>query len=232
MTTVRTLSLALIIPVLAAGLLRAESNDRPYRPAEGLCTQLTIDVTNDAFTYEGGVIHSSGSWTVKGAPAKGVLLEYRLDSDRYQAETQTGVSGKWTYTETFKDCGYHVLETVAFPAVIEKGRTSYCLTLGKTVKAFFHSACQTMTSKLDCTGWTCKDGSCTGTCTGDAEGGEWGYVALFGINDANYMNLPSSQKGPWSSTITCAPGQRVSFKVRDKLGAGGFSPVSEKPCGK
>jgi hypothetical protein len=230
--------LSLLVPVLFAALaglagpLRAESNDRPNLPASGLCTQVGIDVVNDGLKLENGTVSASGSWTAPGGPAKGVLLEYRLDSDRYQAETQTGTSGKWKYAEKYKECGSHVLEIVAFPSVVEDGRTIYCLPLGKTVKAFFQLPCQSMTSTLDCAGWTCKDGSCTGTCTGNATGGQWGYVALFGIDDANYVNLPSSQKGPWNQAVTCAPGQRVSFKARDRLGAGGFSPVVEQPCGK
>jgi hypothetical protein len=231
MNTIRSISLALLTLALA-GPLGAESNDRPNRPASGLCTQVGIDVVNDGLKYENGTVFSSGSWTAPGGPSKGVLLEYRLDSDRYQAETQSGTSGKWRYSETYKDCGYHVLETVAFPSVVEDGRTVYCLALGKTAKAFFQIPCQSMTSTLNCADWTCKDGHCTGTCTGNAIGGEWGYVALFGVDDANYVALPSSPKGPWNQAVTCAPGQRISFKARDHLGAGGFSPLSERPCGK
>ena len=183
-----------------------------------------IDVITAAFKYENGIVHASGSWTASGGPARGVLLEYRLDSDRYQAETQPGTAGKWTYSETYKDCGHHVLEVVAFPSVV-KGADDLLPALGKTIRSFFEASCQAMTSKLDCAGWSCKDGLCTGTCTGDATGGQWGYVALFGIDDANYVALPSSQKGPWTRTVTCAPGHRVSFKARDRLGAGGFSPI-------
>jgi len=239
MNPIRKPNLLLLVPLLLTGLaglagaLRAESNDRPNLPASGLCTQVGIDVVNAGLKYENGIVSASGSWTAPGGPAKGVLLEYRLDSDRYQAETQTGTSGKWKYSEKYKDCGYHVLEIVAFPSVVEDGRTTYCLPLGKTVKAFFQLPCQAMTSSLDCAGWSCKDGHCTGTCSGNAAGGDWGYVPLFGIDDANYVNPPSAtQKGPWNQTVTCAPGQRVSFKARDRLGAGGFSPVAEQPCGK
>jgi hypothetical protein len=233
MNGIRILGLVLLIPILAAGALRAESNDRPPKPAAGLCTQVGINVVNDGLHYDDGTgtVKVSGSWETPGGPARGVLLEYRLDSDRYQAETQNGTTGKWRYSEEFKGCGSHTFEIVAFPSVVEDGRTVYCLPLGKTVRAFFTLPCQSMTSRLDCAGWSCKEGRCTGTCTGDATGGEWGYVALFGVNDANYANLPSSQKGPWTYTVTCAPGERVSFKARDRLGAGGFSPVAERPCG-
>jgi len=231
MRGIRILGLILFISVLAAGTLDAESNDRPNRPAAGLCKEVGIKVVNDGLHYEGGSVKVSGSWEAPGGPVRGVLLEYRLDSDRYQAETQSGSAGKWRYSEEFKECGSHVFEIVAFPSVVEDGRTVYCLPLGKTVRAFFDLPCQGMTSRLDCTGWSCKDGRCTGTCTGDATGGEWGYVALFGVNDANYANLPSSPKGPWTYTVTCAPGERVSFKARDRLGAGGFSPITERPCG-
>jgi hypothetical protein len=234
MKSLRILSLSLLVPVLSggfAGPLQAESNDRPNRPASGLCTQVGIDVVTEMFKYEDGIVQASGSWTAPGGPAKGVLLEYRLDSDRFQAETQTGTSGKWKYTEKYKECGPRVFEIVAFPSVVEEGKTVYCLPLGKTVRSFFQCSCQTMTSKLDCAGWTCQDGICTGTCTGDATGGQWGYVALFGVDDANYVALPSSPRGPWTQTLTCALGQRVTFKARDRLGAGGFSPVAERPCG-
>ncbi|HEV7518709.1 MAG TPA: hypothetical protein VGR07_20625 [Thermoanaerobaculia bacterium] len=228
-----TLALVALVAVVGglAGPLLAESNDRPNRPASGLCTQVGIDVVTAAFKYENGIVQASGAWAASGGPAKGVLLEYRLDSDRYRAETQPGSAGKWTYSETFKDCGHHVLEVVAFPSVVEDGRTVYCLPLGKTVKSFFEAPCQGMTARLDCAGWACKDGLCSGTCTGDATGGQWGYVALFGVDDANYAALPSSQRGPWTRTVTCAPGQRISFKARDRLGAGGFSPIAERPCG-
>jgi len=231
MNFIRTLCLIVLASLLLNRELRAESNDRPNKPASGLCTQVGIQVANDGLRYENGTVKASGSWEAPGGPAKGVLLEYRLDSDRYQAETQGGTAGRWRYSEEFKDCGSHVFEIVAFPSVVEDGRTVYCLQLGKTVRAFFQLPCQGMTSQLDCTGWSCKEGRCTGTCTGDATGGQWGYVALFGVNDANYVNLPSSPRGPWTQTVTCSPGERISFKARDRLGAGGFSPVAERPCG-
>jgi hypothetical protein len=225
------LLLALIAGAGLAGPLRAESNDRPNRSASGLCTQVGIDVVTETFKFEDGTVQAGGSWKAPGAPARGVLLEYRLDSDRFQAETQTGTSGKWKYTEKYNECGSHVLEVVAFPSVVEDGRTVYCLPLGKTVKSIFQGSCQSMASKLDCGGWTCQDGRCTGTCSGNATGGQWGYVPLFGVDDANYVALPSSPKGPWTQKVTCAPGQKVTFKARDRLGAGGFSPIAERPCG-
>ncbi|HTQ80129.1 MAG TPA: hypothetical protein VMM92_09035 [Thermoanaerobaculia bacterium] len=224
--------LSILLAGATASLLRAESNDRPPKPMSGLCTQVGIDVTSAGVQYEKGFVKSKGTWKATGGPAKGVLLEYRLDSDRYQAETQTGTSGAWQYNEDFNGCGSHVLEVIAFPGVVENGRTIYCLQIGKTNKAIFDLPCQGMTATLDCSGWTCKDGRCTGTCRGEANGGEWGYVALFGVNDANYVAVRDSQKGPWTQTVTCAPGERVSFKVRDHLGAGGFSPLAERPCGK
>jgi hypothetical protein len=231
MQGIRILSLILFSLAVLAGRLVAESSDRPNRPASGLCTQVGINVVNAGLHYENGTVKVSGTWEAPGGPARGVLLEYRLDSDRYEAETQNGTAGSWRYNEKFKACGSHVFEIVAFPSVVEDGRTVYCLPLGKTVKAFFDLPCQGMTSKLDCTDWVCKDGRCTGTCTGNATGGDWGYAALFGVNDANYINLPATPKGPWTHTVTCAPGERVSFKARDRLGAGGFSPVAEQPCG-
>src|SRR5256885_10027214 len=105
MKAIRILSLFLLVAGVAglARPLHAESNDRPNKPASGLCTQVGIDVVTQAFKYEDGVVQASGSWTASGGPAKGVLLEYRLDSDRYQAETQLGTAGKWTYSESYKD---------------------------------------------------------------------------------------------------------------------------------
>src|SRR3954469_5082016 len=189
MNAIQTLGLILLAPVLAGGALHAESNDRPPKPASGLCTQVGIKTVNEGLHYENGTVKVTGTWEISGGPARGVLLEYRLDSDRYQAETQSGAAGKWRNSEAFKACGSHVFEIVAFPSIVEDGRTVYCLPLGQTVRAFFELPCQGMTSRLDCAGWACKDGRCTGTCIGNATGGEWGYVALFGVNDANYANL-------------------------------------------
>jgi hypothetical protein len=53
-----------------------------------------------------------------------------------------------------------------------------------------------------------------------------------GVNGKNYQIVEGAPQGPWTWTVTCAPGDMVSFLVRDKAGTGVLSAVAELPCGK
>lgn len=87
---------------------------------------------------------------------------------------------------------------------------------------------------VDCQ-WHCSpgnDGQCTGTCTASASGGAPGYMPFWGLNGEDWQQgAEASSEGSWNHPVTCKPGQRISFKVRDRDGRGLWSGVDEIGCG-
>jgi len=55
-------------------------------------------VTELTYNKDGQVV-ASGTWEVSGG-ATGAMLEFRIDNERYQAETRTGTSGTWERPES------------------------------------------------------------------------------------------------------------------------------------
>jgi len=226
-----------VLAVLA-GPAWAENAAVPVPPPTGLCARAGAVVTLPSVSHAGGKLQASGTWQASGG-AKGLLLEVRIDADRDQAESWSGAAGKWDVAMDYKECGSHLLEVYVYPTVVEGGREVHCLAGGSSARANFTVNC-TPRAELQCDGWKCADGRCTGTCIGKGMNGRWGYAPFFGVIGANgaagvsgadWKYLDASP-GPWTQEITCAPGDRVAFKVRDRLGAGAFSPVVEQPCGK
>lgn len=214
--------LAVLAGLLAAGAARAAD---PCAAASA-----AVGIAEASFTD--GVLISHGSWQVAGASS--VMVEYRIDQDRLQSEVRPGTSGTWEVTQGFTICGPHTLRVFAFPAVQEGGRLMHCLERGVSQASRFTVSCAPL-AKIDSCSWECSGAAaerrCTGTCTGSASGGKGLHIPFWGLDGAGFQPVPPPSVGPWSQPVTCAAGQRVSFKVRDRHGSGAWSEVAERACG-
>lgn len=201
------------------------------------CTGARAAVEISGVTVDEMIVKSQGTWRAEGS-AVGVMLEYRLDSDRAQSETRTTATGPWSFTfdysNEFKKCGRHTLRVYAFPVVKDGDRLVHCLGQGQSTPSPFSIACEARV-KIEHCDWECSDQEppgCTGICTGSARsGGAPGLVAFQGLNDKDYKTVEGPPTGPWSWSVICNAGERVSFKVRDQLGIGAWSNVAERLCG-
>jgi len=233
-------SLAAVLLLAAAGAAgtagtaaRADT-PKPDRAAAPLCAAARATLAMTSFTEDHrGNFRASGTWQASGG-ATGVALEYRIDSDRYGAESQRGSAGKWVYVDSFPECDFHTARIHVFPLVVVAGRDVICLDQDQSVAGNFESACLPTAEIVGCD-WRCEAGPpavCAGTCTGRASGDPGGYVPFWGVDDRSYeAGQGDDRAGPWHQRITCSPGQQVSFKVRGRAGTGGFSAVVEVPCG-
>jgi hypothetical protein len=51
------------------------------------------------------------------------------------------------------------------------------------------------------------------------------------VNGDAWQAAAEAGEGPFIQAVTCVPGQRISFKVRDRNGRGLWSNVAELGCG-
>lgn len=212
------ISLSLLLPSLAG--------------AADVCAAARAGLTITDFSVEEGMVKARGTWEV-GEGSPGVLIEYRIDQDRYQLESWSGAAGTWEFIQAFPACDRHTVRVNAFPSVKDGARVVHCVENVGSVTRTFDLSCAPV-ADLGLCEWECSEGPparCAGTCTGTGRSGVRGKVALRGINDDNYELVEGPRQGPWTFTVTCAPGERVSFKLRDNDGTGAFSNVAERPCG-
>lgn len=214
-----------------AGLLLPAERAR----AADACAAASAAVAIAEASFADGVLTAHGSWEVSGASAlSGVMVEYRIDQDRLQSEVRPGTSGTWEVTQGFTICGPHTLRVFAFPAVQEGGRLMHCLERGVSQASRFTVSCAPL-AQIDSCAWECSGAAaerrCSGTCTGSASGGRGLYIPFWGLGGAGFQPVPPPFAGPWNQPVTCAAGQRVSFKVRDRHGSGAWSEVAERACG-
>jgi len=202
------------------------------RAATALCANARATLQLTGFhADEHGRFEATGTWQTSGS---GVYFEFRVDGDRYGAETQQGSVGRWRYADAFAECEPHTARAHVFPMVTVGGRDIACLDQDQSVAHNFETDCRAAVEITSCV-WRCQPGQaavCTGTCTARASGDPIGYAAFWGINDGGYTPGEGDNRGPWTRSVTCCPGQRVSFKVRDHAGAGAWSKVVEAVCGK
>lgn len=194
----------------------------------------TVTLTDLTWTEEDGLVRAKGAWTA-GEGAAGVEVEYRVQSDRQWAEWRSGASGSWEVAFPYSVCRRNTFQVDVSPSFKSGSVLVHCLNQGRAVATRdFVISCQAQAQIGPCQ-WECEEGPparCSGLCTGTARKGVGGLVALVGVNDQDYQVAEGPVKGPWSVPVTCAPGDRVTFKVRDRDGTGGFSNIAEQPCGK
>jgi hypothetical protein len=213
------LSIAMMLPVAAWGA--------------DLCAGATSGATITGVSYADGIVTASGTWRV-GENAAGALVEYRIQSDRQSAETRSGASGSWEVALPYTSCDRNTFRVYVFPAFKKGDVLVHCTENGQSAAQSFMISCQP-TAELGPCEWECSEGPparCSGICAGTAKGGRGGLAGLQGINGEGFQAVEASAEGRWTLTVTCSPGDQVSFKVRDRSGLGAFSNVAQWPCGK
>lgn len=236
----------LVVPVLA--LLLAVSIAFPALLAAGeACTGKAGSVTVDSVRAEGGMVDIAGGW--KASPGtQGLGIEVRIDQDRQALEVHSGESGTWSAKVPFALCGRHVLRVYAFAAVPEEGHTTLCFEGAPSTPHPFDVDCTPQahleSCAIDCPKPKTEPGKgkkaqpapapapieCKATCTGRGSGGTGTLAGLAGVNGANVQFLEGPGGGPWTFTLACKPGDKVTFLVRDRSGVGASSKTIEKEC--
>jgi hypothetical protein len=213
--------------LLAPAAQAAEEDTCPATAANGAVTQLV---------YKNGHVEASGTWEVSGG-ATGAMLEFRIDNERYQAETRTGTSGTWSIVQSFNVCDrpLHALRVLVYPSVSGgEGRLRHCLKRFKRSEFLqFEIPCGAQTA-IDHCAWECEGGDvprCAALCAVTATGGRLPYLLFQGTGDANDPKVGDSSEGSWTVQTTCKRGEKLSFYVRDFYGRGRPSPRAEKVCG-
>jgi hypothetical protein len=200
--------------------------------AAGLCANVKAGVTITNVSYADGIMKASGTWQV-GEDSVGAMVEYRLQSDRQWAESRSGTSGTWEVSLPWKQCDRSTLRVDVFPSLKVGDVLVHCTENGKSTTRNFVVSCAP-TAELGPCQWECAEEPaprCSGTCTGTAKGGAGLLMAMQGINGEGFQIVEGPAKGPWTWTVACAPGDKVSFRVRDQAGTGVFSKLAERPCG-
>jgi hypothetical protein len=201
--------------------------------AADLCAKVKAGVEIKALSFENGTVKASGTWRV-GEDSVGAMLEYRLQSDRQWAESRSGTSGTWEISLPWDKCYRSGFRVDVFPTLKVGNLLVHCTENGGSAVQIFMASCAPSVALGPCQ-WECSEESptqCSGTCTGTAKGGNGNLVALQGVNGKDFQVIEGPPRGPWSWSVTCSPGDKVSFKVRDQSGTGGFSNEAEWPCGK
>jgi hypothetical protein len=194
------------------------------------CAAASTQVSVQTSSVQGWSIQAAGIWSAAGG-ADGVLLEYRIDMDRYQSETRTGTSGSWSISQEYlHHCGKHTLRVFSFPMIRDGDRVVACLENGSSTPRPFEFSCEPV-ARIDSCDWKCSEDECRGTCTGSAREGVPDYAAYWGLNNAHYEAVEGFTPGPWTHDVTCQPGEKVTFKVRGRNGTGVWSKVAERVCG-
>lgn len=213
-------------------LLLCLSTAFPAGAAE-VCADAKAAVTISDASWADGVLKVSGTWQA-GEGTAGVMMEYRIESDREWLELRTGSSGTWEVTIPYRDCGRSNFQAEAIPSVRNGTVQVQCLGKGQAATRDFTVDCSPVAALASCQ-WECAEGPpvrCTGQCTGTGRGGLGNLLGFMGINRKDYKIAEGPPEGPWTAVVTCSPGDVVSFLVRDKGGAGAPSKVTERPCGR
>jgi hypothetical protein len=198
---------------------------------------------------EGGMVDIAGTW--KASPGtQGLGIEVRIDQDRQKVELHTGEGGAWAVKVPFALCGRHALRIYAFAAVPEGDHTTLCFEGAPSALNHFEVDCSPQ-AKLDRCVFDCpkpkpvpaKKGKaapppappapveCKATCDASGASGVGTLAGLAGLNNANFQMVEGPGGGPWTFTLPCKPGDKVTFIVRDHSGVGATSKPAERECG-
>lgn len=203
----------------------------PIHAAE-VCANAKAGVTISNVTWADGVLKASGTWTA-GEGIAGVSMEYRIESDREWLESYSGTSGSWEVAIPYRDCGRNTFQAESIPSVKSGSALVQCLGKGQAMTRNFTVDCSPVATFGSCQ-WECEEGppaQCTGHCSGTGRGGTGTLLGIMGVNGKDYAYGEGPAQGPWTAVVTCSPGDKVTFMVRDKGGAGVPSKVVEHPCG-
>jgi hypothetical protein len=207
----------------------------PSLAVAGVCDGVKAEVSLASVSFADGVMKASGTWNV-GEGGQGVIIEYRIQSDRQALEIRPGASGEWSVELPYTRCGRNTFQVQAFPLAKTGEVQGACLESGSKALRDFDIDCRPKATlgpcRWECVGEKDQPARCSGTCQAAATGGVAAFVGMFRIADRDFQVLEGPERGPWSLALTCSPGERIEFKVRDHFGTGAFSNVAEAACGK
>ena len=191
-------------------------------PEASLTAEAKAEFAGDTLRVHG---HYKGAGT-----ASGVLLEYRVDSDRYRAETRPTPTGDFESAFPFSLCGDHVVQVWAYPVVAAGERQAICLERGIRTRELFSAACG---SEIELSGleWECEgNGSCSGNVTAIVGDGKSNYVLMASVGQAPFRQVGPTGPGPFQVPLTCHSGDKVRLRARlsTKVAHNG---VAELVCG-
>jgi hypothetical protein len=221
--------------VLSPSPASAQSTPSAQSAQQDPCVGVKAAITIDQQGVEDGAIKATGTWQVSGG-ASGVLIEPRVDADRWQSETYPGTSGTWVFDQKYKwnKCGHYAVRVYAYPSVSMNGHLYHCLDNESSLPWRFNVPCAPKAEIMHCD-WDCGEGEdgkqCAGTCVGSATEGTPPYLPFWGLNDRDYKPGEQASMGPWTEVVRCAPGDKVSFKVRHLGGTGKGSQAVFLACG-
>lgn len=231
---------------LKPGLRSTGNSELEVVPArtDDLCRSRAGAVEIGELSADAGRVKVSGSW--KASPGtERLVVEVRIDQDRQAMNLYEGAAGSWSANVPFALCGKHMMRVYAFATVPDGGRTALCFEGAPSAAKGFEIVCtpqawldrcvvdcpkaKPATSKVG-KGRPAAPAECKATCEASASGGVGTLAGLVGVNDANYRLVDGPGSGPWTFTVTCKPGDKVSFLARDHSGTGASSKPAEKEC--
>jgi len=147
-------------------------------------------------------------------PASGVLLEFRVDSDRYRAETRATPEGDFESAFPFILCGDHVFQLWAYPTVAAGERQAICLDRAVRTREMFTAACGNDVRLSDLE-WQCAaDGACTGQVIASVGDGKSDYVLMANAGNAPFRQVGVTGPGPFRVPLACHAGEKVRLRAR------------------
>jgi len=217
----RLAGIAALVALLGTSPLRA-ANEKEA------CAAASATVRLDGVRMDGGEVVASGAWELAGG-ASSVMLEYRVDSDRYRAEFRAGERGEWNRSFPFELCGEHHFRVFAFPLVTSTDRQTVCLDRAHSQKLTFPVHCGVMPSFTGCE-WRCEEEACSGSCTVAVAGASGPVLLMLQEGAGAYRSAAPAGAGPFRFDVTCREGAALRVRARAQ-GATSFSPPVERACG-
>lgn len=215
--------------VLVALLTLAAGSASSSAADEGeACAAASATVRLDSVRMDGREVVASGGWDATGG-ATSVVLEYRVDSDRYRTEIRAGERREWNRRFEFELCGEHHFRVFAFPLVTAADRQIVCLDRAHSQKLTFSVHCGVVPSFTGCE-WRCESGACTGSCTVAVENANAPVLLMLQEGEGGYRAAAPVGSGPFRIDLTCRAGDAVRVRARAQ-GANRFSPPVERTCG-
>jgi hypothetical protein len=220
----------LVVAAAFAATALAAADESP----RDVCAEASAQVSLEQFGMDGKEFTARGTWSA-GGNAAGVLLEYRIDSDRMAAEARLGPGGTWETRIGGKPCGRKIFKVVAFPLAPDGSRDAVCMSKPAAQDANYLSECLAPVTLSECE-WDCGDGpdaACVGRCLGavaTAEGKR--FVPQVRVSGILFQTVDAPSPGPWWLNLNCSLGQKVAFRVREASGARDYSLPVEIDCGR
>ncbi len=219
-----------VLGVLAGALILAAGAFATAVEPEGRgCLEASVTTALISATHTDGQLYVKGLFTASGN-AVGALVECRVDSDRYSAETRQGREGALESVFPFALCGDHVARFSVFPLVAEGDRQVVCLERSAQAKAEFNVPCGAEIKFGRCQ-WQCDDaGSCTGSCVATVQGEGGDFLVVASVAQAPFRTVGPAGPGPFSVALSCRSGEKIRLRART-LRARSYTGAAEHVCG-